>query len=236
MLHVQGLTRHFGKHKAVDGLDFSVEKGELFGLLGPNGAGKTTTLRMLATLLKPDAGTIRIGDVSAVDAPLQARKLMAYVPAEAGLPPRMSGVEVVTWFARIQGVKQPAAKAKQLLERVGATPFQDVACQELSTGMKRRIVLARALVHGPQLLLLDEPTDGLDVPGRRDVLNLVRDLAAQGAAIVVSSHIMSEVQQLVQRATVMRQGALVATGNLQSIIDETGAATLDDAFLRLVEQ
>lgn len=236
-IEVQGLVKRFatrerGQFLAVDHLSLSIQNGEVYGLLGPNGAGKTTTLRMLATLLEPDEGRVVIGGVDLRD-PLGVRRRLAYVPAEAGLPERLTGREVVRLFARIQGVSSPRERADELLEKVGAAAYADRACGELSTGMKRRIVLARALVHDPAVLLLDEPTDGLDVPGRREILSLVRSQAALGKAIVLSSHIMGEVEKVVDRIGVVANGRLVAEGTLPEVLAAAGTTSLDEAFLRL---
>src|SRR5688572_27806207 len=208
MIEVRDLRKRYrdrsrGDPLAVDGLSFQVAAGEVYGLLGPNGAGKTTTLRILATLLDPDSGTVTIAGVDRLKDPLGVRERLGYVPAEAGLPEKLTPREVVRLFAEIQGVPNAAEAAEALLARLGATGYGDTPCGDLSTGMKRRVVLARALVHGPQVLLLDEPTDGLDVPGRRDVLNLIREQASAGRAVVLSSHIMGEVEQVVDRVGVV---------------------------------
>lgn len=239
MLQVTGLVKRFrdggrGLVTAVDHLTFKVEPGEIYGLLGPNGAGKTTTLRMVATLLAPDEGRIVVGDVDRMADPLRARGQLAFVPAEAGLPDRLRPREVVRLFARVQGVDNPKKTADALLERLGAASFADTPCADLSTGMKRRVVLARALVHAPRVLLLDEPTDGLDVPGRREVLSLVREQAAEGRAVVLSSHIMGEVEKVVDRIGMVKQGRIVAEGTVSQVLAEAGAADLDDAFVTLL--
>lgn len=239
MLNVRGLVKGFsGRGRAaflaVDHLSFDVAAGEIYGLLGPNGAGKTTTLKMLATLLTPDGGEIVVDGVSASTNPLGIRERLAWVPAEAGLPERLSPREVVRLFAEVQGVPSARLRADALLERLGAKDYADAACGELSTGMKRRVVLARALVHDPKVLLLDEPTDGLDVPGRIAVLELVRELAREGRAVVLSSHIMGEVERLVHRAGVMARGKLVAEGTLAEVLAKAGTTDLDEAFIRLV--
>jgi sodium transport system ATP-binding protein len=224
---------HRGTITAVDHLTFTVRPGEVYGLLGPNGAGKTTTLRILATLVQPDGGRVEVAGVNVVDDPVGARARLAHVPAEAGLPPRLTPREVVRLFARIQGVANAAPRADALLERLGAAAYLDTPCGELSTGMKRRVVLARGLVHDPAVLLLDEPTDGLDVKGRREVLDLVREQAAAGKAVIVSSHIMNEVERVVDRLGIVDQGQLVAEGTLDEVLARSGFATLDDAFLGL---
>lgn len=238
MLNVTDLVKRFRSGSraitAVDELSFTVAPGEVYGLLGPNGAGKTTTLRMIATLLEPDEGAITIDGIDRRREPLKARERLAYVPAEAGLPDRLTPREVVRLFARIQGVADPAQAADSLLERLGAGSYADSPCAELSTGMKRRVVLARALVHEPAVLLLDEPTDGLDVPGRRDVLRLVRAQAEQGKAVVLSSHIMGEVERVVDRIGLVGKGRIVAEGSVSEVVASSQTASLDDAFVALL--
>ncbi len=238
MLHATDLSRTFldarrGPVLAVDGISLRVDRGEVYALLGPNGAGKTTTLRMLATLLRPDRGRVLIDGVDAAVDPLGARARLAYVPAEAGLEPQLSALEAVSLFAAVQGVARPRERARELLARLGAAELCSAACGSLSTGQKRRVVLARALVHDPPLLLLDEPTDGLDVAGRRDVLALVRRLAAEGRAVLVSSHIMGEVEAIATRAGVVARGRLVAEGSLDELRERAGLRDLGEAFLRL---
>lgn len=217
-LEALGLSRSFGALKAVDGVDLRIQRGEVYGLLGPNGAGKTTTLRMLATLLRPDRGSVVVDGIDALREPVRARSRLAWVPAEAGLPPRLTALESVTLFGRIQGVDQAPVRAQALLEELGAGPWTGRECGDLSTGMRRRVVLARALIHDPALLLLDEPTDGLDVQGRKDVLGLVRRLAEQGRAVVLSSHIMGEVQEVCDRAGVIRGGRKVREGTVEEAL------------------
>ena len=239
LLTAQDLVRTFedrgrGLVRAVDGVSLQLAAGEVVGLLGRNGAGKTTTLRVLSTLLPPDSGAVDISGVDALARPLQARRRLAYVPAEAGLPPRLTPREVVRLFARLQGVTHPDDVAEDCLSRLKATDFADTLCGGLSTGMKRRVVLARALVHRPAVFLLDEPTDGLDVPGRREVLALIRALAASGCGVLLSSHIMSEVEAVADRYVVIAEGRVVGRGTGQELLGRSGASTLDDAFIALV--
>ncbi len=241
MLVVEKLARAFedparGRVEAVAGLSLRVERGEIYGLIGPNGAGKTTTLRLLATLLRPDGGSVIIDGVDARAEPVRARSRLAYVPAEAGLPERLTAMETISMFARIQGMDDPDARALALLERLGAASYAHSACSSLSTGMKRRIVLARALVHDPPVLLLDEPTDGLDVAGRREVLGLLRGFAKEGRSVIVSSHIMSEVENLCDRLGIVSAGKIVAEGSLDEIFATTGMNDLGDAFLSLISE
>jgi ABC-type multidrug transport system ATPase subunit len=241
MLVTADLCRSFvdgsrGRVDAVKGLDLTVQQGEIYGLLGPNGAGKTTTLRLFATLLRPDRGRIEIGGVDAIADPVGARAKLAYVPAEAGLPERLTPIETVRLFGQIQGIENAGRRAADLLDRLGASRYAFTPCSALSTGMKRRVVLARALIHNPPLLLLDEPTDGLDVGGRRDVLDLVRGLASEGRAVIVSSHIMGEVEALCSRLGVMSGGRIVAEGSVDTLLAHTGTAELGDAFLSLTRE
>ncbi len=238
MLRATDLARSFddpdrGRVHAVAGVSLEVRSGEVYALLGPNGAGKTTTLRLLATLLRPDRGRVEIDGVDAARDPLGARARLAYVPAEAGLEPQLKAREAVRLFAAIQGVPQPARRAVELLDALGAGALAKAPCGTLSTGQKRRVVLARALVHDPPVLMLDEPTDGLDVPGRRDVLGLVRRLAGEGRAVLVSSHIMGEVEAVATRAGVMAGGRLVAEGSLDELRAQAGVHDLSEVFLRL---
>ena len=224
-----------GRVAAVRELSFEVRPGEVYGLLGPNGAGKTTTLRLLATLLRPDEGTVEVSGVNAVTDPVGARARLAYVPAEAGLPRELRAIEAVTLFGAVQGVARPEAKAHQLLDALGAASFKLSPCGGLSTGQKRRVILARALMHDPSVMLLDEPTDGLDVGGRREVLALIRRLAAEGRAVLLSSHVMGEVEAVCDRAGVMAWGRLVAEGSLDELRRVAGEPDLSLAFLKLVE-
>jgi ABC-type multidrug transport system ATPase subunit len=238
MIDVRGLTKHYvtggrARFTAVDGLSLRVEPGEVYGLIGPNGAGKTTTLKVLATLLRPDAGTVWLGGVDVLAEPLEARRRLAWVPAEVGLPAQLTPFESVRLFGEILGVPDAPGRASMLLDRLGAASYMDVACSELSTGMKRRVILARALMHDPAVLLLDEPTDGLDVPGRRDVLSLVREVADAGKTVILSSHVMSEVERASNRLGVVARGRVVAEGTAPALLAQTGCATLDDAFVAL---
>ncbi len=239
-LHAQGLHKRFstrgrGEVLAVNDVSLEVRPGEVVGLLGPNGAGKTTTLRLLTTLLAPDSGTVQVDGVDALRESVLARSRLGFVPAEAGLPPELSGIEVVRLHASIQGVSSPGARAEALLSELGAEAFADAPTRTLSTGQKRRIVLARALVHAPPVLLLDEPTDGLDIAGRRDVLGRVRRWAEEGKAVLLSSHILGEVEAVCDRAVVLRKGQVVATGALSELRAQADSGVLEDALLALAE-
>lgn len=240
MITVSGLVKRFhdpnrGTLLAVDRLSFEVKPGEVYGLLGPNGAGKTTTLRILSTLMEPDEGQIFISGINRRTDPIGVRERLGWVPAEAGLPERLTPREAIILFAAIQGVPHPEQRTDQMLDRLGATAYANTPCGGLSTGMKRRVVLARALIHDPPVLLLDEPTDGLDVAGRRDVLAFVSDQANAGKTVIISSHIMSEVEKVAHRLGLVAGGQMIAEGRVDELLTQANAKGLDEAFLSLVD-
>ncbi len=240
MITVSGLVKRFhtsGRTTllAVDQLSFRVEPGEVYGLLGPNGAGKTTTLRILATLMEPDEGQVLIAGIDRRRDPIGVRERLGWVPAEAGLPERLTPREAILLFAAVQGVPRPEQRTDEMLEQLGATPYANTPCGSLSTGMKRRVVLARALIHDPPVLLLDEPTDGLDVAGRRDVLGFVSEQARLGKTVIISSHIMSEVEKVAHRLGLVAGGKMVAEGRVDELLTLANATGLDEAFLSLVD-
>jgi ABC-type multidrug transport system ATPase subunit len=191
---------------------------------------------MLATLVRPDAGRVTICGIDAASEPLKLRATLAYVPAEAGLPDRLSPLEVVSLYAAIQGVSAPKQRARALLEQLGCEAYLNSPSGDLSTGMKRRVVLARSLVHEPRVLLLDEPTDGLDVLGRREVLKLINEQASMGRTVILSSHIMAEVERVAHRIGIMNHGAMVAQGNLEEIFALTQTSQLDDALVAVISR
>ena len=227
MIEVDGLVKRFrapfrGEIVAVDHLSFRVQPGEIYGLLGPNGAGKSTTLRTLATLVQPDEGRVEVAGFDVRRDPLGARSRLGWVPAESGVPHQLTPREVVRLFARIQGVDKPHVRADALLDRLGASSYADTPCGELSTGMKRRVVLARAMVHDPQVLLLDEPASGLDPMARRDLRTALQRLAATGATILVSSHILTELSEMCSSLCILNRGRLLAHGSVNEVRSQLG--------------
>jgi len=218
-VETHGLTRRFGKVTAVDDLNLQVPAGALFGLIGPNGAGKTTTLRMLAGLLEPTAGEILLNGQVANHDWREMRRQIGYMPDFFGVYEDMLVWEYLDFFGRCYDL--PAARRRQvtdeLLELVELAEKRDVYVQTLSRGMRQRLCLAHALVHDPQVLLLDEPASGLDPRARVEMRELLRELGAMGKTIVVSSHILSELVELCDSVGIMEKGRLVASGSLDEI-------------------
>ena len=216
-LRTTGLTKRFGSSLAVAGVDLDVGRGEIFGLVGPNGAGKTTTLRMLATLLVPSAGDAEVGGHSIRREPDAVRGVIGYMPDTFGVYDDMRVWEYLDFFGRCHGLS--AARRRQmirdLLELVDLAEKRDAYVQELSRGMQQRLCLAHALVHDPQLLLLDEPASGLDPRARVELRELLRELRGLGKTIVISSHILPELEELCTSVAIIDHGRLLASGRVE---------------------
>jgi len=225
-LAVHGLTRRYGVVKAVDGISFEVAAGEVFGLLGPNGAGKTTTLESILGLVRPDAGRVEIeGDAD----PARARAKVGAVLQSTGLPDKITPREALTVF----GAFYPAALDPQtLLERFGLVEKANAAFDTLSGGQKQRLALALAFAGNPRLLLLDEPTTGLDPQMRREVQDHIAAIRGEGRAVLLATHDMTEAERLCDRIAVIAQGRVLATGAPRDLIAASGAATLEDMILK----
>jgi len=219
-LVVDRLVKRFGTFEAVRGVSFSVVPGEVFGLLGPNGAGKTTTLSMLATLLPPTSGDARVFGPSIVTEVAAVRRLVGLAPQEIGLYPELTARENLTFFGRLYGLSGPALRQRtdELLALVGLAGRADDRVRTHSGGMQRRLNLACALVHRPRLLMLDEPTAGVDPQSREHVLDAIRALAAEGTAVLYTTHYMEEAEQLCDRIAIMDEGRVVATGTLPELL------------------
>jgi len=219
VLQTRGLTRRYGRTTAVAGVDLDVAQGEIFGLVGPNGAGKTTTLRMLATLLVPSDGDARILGHSVRREPDTVRRLIGYMPDTFGVYDDMRVWEYLDFFARCHGI--PAARRKRLvgdlLELVDLSHKRDDYVEALSRGMQQRLCLAHALVHEPPLLLLDEPASGLDPRARVELRELLRELRSMGKTIVISSHILPELEELCTAVAIIDHGRLLASGRVDEI-------------------
>jgi ABC-2 type transport system ATP-binding protein len=220
-LSTQGLTKRYGRSLAVAGVELAVEQGEIFGLVGPNGAGKTTMLKMLATLLVPSAGDAMVGGHSIRREPNAVRGVIGYMPDTFGVYDDMRVWEYLDFFGRCYGM--PAARRRQmigdLLELVDLAGKRGAYVQELSRGMQQRLCLAHALVHDPQVLLLDEPASGLDPRARIELRELLRELRALGKTIVISSHILPELEELCTSIAIIDHGRLLATGRVEDIQD-----------------
>jgi len=223
-LVVDQLVKRFGAFEAVRGVSFAVAPGEIFGLLGPNGAGKTTTLSMLATLLPPTSGDARVFGPSIVADVTAVRRVVGLAPQEIGLYPELTARENLTFFGRLYGLAGAALRARtdELLGLVGLAGRADDRVRTHSGGMQRRLNLACALVHRPRLLMLDEPTAGVDPQSREHVLDAIRALAREGTTVLYTTHYMEEAEQLCDRIAIMDEGKVVATGTIPELLRSLG--------------
>ncbi len=236
MIEVRGLRKAFGTVQAVDGVDFIARDGAITGLLGPNGAGKTTTLRMLYTLMRPDAGSILVDGLDAVRNTLAVREHLGVLPDARGLYKRLTARENIAYFARLHGLSGAAVRAR-VDEMVALLDMQDIAARRtegFSQGQRVKVALARALVHDPRNIILDEPGNGLDVMATRALRAFLRKLRDEDRCVLFSSHIMQEVAALCDRIVVIAHGRVVAEGSPDDLRARTGAATLEDAFVSLI--
>ena len=236
MIEVEHVTRSYGDTVAVSDLSFTVHPGEVVGLLGPNGAGKTTTLRMIATLLMPDAGHVRVRGHDAVREPLAVRASLGYQTGDTGLYGRLTPREFLRYFGRLHRMPRPALEARidELVDDFEMHDFADRPCSGLSTGQKQRVTLARTILHDPPVLVLDEPTSGLDLVSSAFILDTIRRSAAAGRAVLFSTHIMSEVELLCDRVVLIDRGVARARGSVDELLALSGEPQLSRAFLSLV--
>jgi ABC-2 type transport system ATP-binding protein/sodium transport system ATP-binding protein len=240
MIHVDRLTRKFdlpggGEVLAVDALSFRVEAGEVYGLLGPNGAGKTTTLRMLLGLLTPTSGHATVAGFQSSTQPDEVKRRVGLVSASAGLYPHLSVREMLLFFADLYGC-DPNASGQELgglAHLLGLDELLDRRCTTLSTGQKQRVNLARALIHRPPVLLLDEPTLGLDILGSQVVAEFIGHLREEGKAVILTTHRLDEAERLCDRFGLLHQGRLVSEGTLAELRAATGCGGLVEMFLKL---
>jgi ABC-2 type transport system ATP-binding protein len=221
MITTEGLTKKFGDLTAVDRLDIHVHKGDIYGFLGPNGAGKTTTMRMLATLIRPTAGTACIMDRDILTDPNAVRRLIGIMPERPGFYEEMRGREVLRFYGEFYRIPKAdlEARAEELMERVGMTRFIDARVKTYSHGMRKRLAIGTALVHRPEILILDEPSTGLDPKGVQEFRDLIRSLAGEGYTILLSSHVLPEIQQVCNRVGILRRGRLVAEDTIHNLQD-----------------
>ena len=240
MISVTQLTRHFRTNGqtlvAVDHLSFAVRRGEVYGLLGPNGAGKTTTLRMILGLLQPTSGDAVVEGFQVARDPDEVKRRIGLVSASAGLYQWLTPREMLLFFADLYGVKPDRAEARlaELSQLLDIGPFLDQRCATLSTGQKQRVTLARALMHDPPVMLLDEPTRGLDVVGTHVVFEYIAKLRSLGKAVVVSTHRLDEASHLCDRMGLLHRGRLHHEGTFAELQQVTGRQTLFDMFLQLL--
>ncbi|MHB1544933.1 MAG: ABC transporter ATP-binding protein [Gammaproteobacteria bacterium] len=236
MIETSDLHKTFGNVQAVSGVSFTAQNGQITGLLGPNGAGKTTTLRMLYTLMQPDSGSIHIDGIDAVHETLAARQHLGVLPDARGLYKRLTARENIDYFARLHGLSGMALRKRvdAMIELLGMQDIAGRRAEGFSQGQRVKVTLARALVHQPQNLILDEPGNGLDVMATRALRDFLRQQRAEGRCVLFSSHIMQEVTALCDRIVVIARGRVVADGTADELRVRTGATNLEDAFVSLI--
>jgi sodium transport system ATP-binding protein len=241
MIQVQNLMKSFrdlrrGLVHAVDHVSFEARPGEIFGLLGPNGAGKTTTMRILCTVLRPTGGSARVAGFDVMSQPAQVRQHIGFMSANTAIYDRMSAWELVTYFGRLYGMSEE--RLRERLDTVFTTlqmnDFRDVLGAKMSTGMRQKVSIARAIIHDPPVLIFDEPTSGLDVLVARAVLKNIEQLRTLGKCILFSTHIMHEVERLCDRVAIISRGRVQTVGTLSELRQRHGQDDLEELFFKLV--
>jgi sodium transport system ATP-binding protein len=236
MIQVQGLSKSFGKVKAVQDVSFSAPDGQITGLLGPNGAGKSTTLRMLYTLLKPESGSAQIDGFDVRQSPLEVQSRIGVLADARGLYSRLTSRENIRYFGRLHGLTGEALESKinSLIVLLDMQPIADRKTEGFSTGEKLKVAIARTLVHDPQNVLLDEPTNGLDVMSTRAMRQFILRLREEGKCVLFTSHIMQEVAALCDQIVIISQGTVSANGSPDDLRKQTGKENLEDAFVAVI--
>jgi len=238
MIRVEGVRKTFGTKVALDSLSFAAQDGMVTGLLGANGAGKTTALRIVSGLLRPDSGAAVVDGVNAGEDREGAQRRLGVIPDEAGLYGRLTTREQVRYFGNLRGLRGPELERRidRLLESLGLAALADRRVAGFSHGERKKVALARALVHEPGNVILDEPTNGLDVMSTRALREIVRDLRRDGRCVLLSSHVMQEIAALCDRIVVVAGGRRVAEGTAEELVARAGMLTLEDAFVALAEE
>ena len=241
MIQADYLAKHFkdrkrGTFKALDGVSFEARAGEVFGLLGPNGAGKTTTLRVLATVLKPTGGTARIGGVDILRDPGRVRRQIGFTSGDMGQYGRLTPLEALSFFARLNGLEGKSLRSRldDVIGRFGIASYANTKIDKLSTGMKQKVAIARTVIHDPPVLILDEPSSGLDVPASRLIEEFILSAKQAGKCILFSTHIMEEAEYLCDRIAVVNRGRVTAMGTMDELRSLTGKQRLREVFLALL--
>ena len=241
MIHVRHLSKHYadlkrGKIVALDGVSFDAMPGAIYGLLGPNGAGKTTVLRILATILRPSAGTASVNGYEVLTQASLVRHQIGFVSTNTAVYDRMTAWEMVEYFGRLYGLSKESLRDRMegIFTRLQMNDFRDVLGSKMSTGMKQKVSIARAIVHDPPVLIFDEATAGLDVLVARALLKTVAELREHGKCIVLSTHIMREAEKLCDRIAIMHRGHILAEGTLAELCDAHEQKDLEELFFRLI--
>jgi sodium transport system ATP-binding protein len=243
MIHVRNLTKDYadlrrGKFSALAGITFDAFPGEIYGILGPNGAGKTTALRIISTVLRPTEGSASVNGFDVLTQPSLVRQQIGFMSANTGTYDRMTAWEMVEFFGRLYGLSDELLRSRmeELFSRLNMNEIRDQLVAKMSTGMKQKVSIARALVHDPPVLIFDEATSGLDVLVARALLNTVAELRDQGKCIVFSTHIMREAEKLCSRIAIMYRGHILAEGTLAELQDRHHERDLEELFFRLISE
>jgi sodium transport system ATP-binding protein len=241
MIHVRELTKSYadlerGRFVALAGVSFDALPGQIYGLLGPNGAGKTTLLRILSTVLQPTTGTATINGYNVLTQPALVRRQIGFVSANTAVYDRMTAWEMVEYFGRLHGLAGDGLRSRmeRIFGQLQMNEIRNVLGAKMSTGMKQKVSIARALVHDPPVLIFDEATVGLDVLVARALMTVVAELREQGKCIIYSTHIMREVERLCDRIAVVHRGHIVAEGTLRSLLEEHGENDFEELFFHLI--
>ncbi len=236
MIAVEALAKRFGAVEAVRDVSFEAGDGRITGLLGPNGAGKSTTLRMLYTVLRPDSGRATVDGIDVVADPIGVRRAIGVLPHGSGIYPQLTARENVRYYGELHGLGGAALdrRVAELVERLDMGEFADRRARGFSQGQRTKVSLARALVHAPRNVLLDEPTNGLDVMATRALRELIRDLRNAGHCVLFSSHVMQEVAALCDEVVIIDHGRVAGSGSPQAIQERFGGTTLEEAFVRVL--
>ena len=236
MIVVTDLRKSFGDVKAVNGVSFEARDGEITGLLGPNGAGKTTTLRMLYSLLPPDGGQILIDGLDPTRDAMEIKRTLGVIPDSRGLYSRLTARENIAYFGELHGMirQRIEARIETLVDTLDMADFIDRRTEGFSQGQRVKVAIARAMIHEPQTVLMDEPSNGLDVMSTRALREYVRGLRADGHSVVLSTHIMQEVAALCDRIVIIAKGEVAADGTADELLQRSGCESLEDAFVKLI--
>jgi ABC-2 type transport system ATP-binding protein len=240
MIRLAGLTKRYGKFTAVDGIDLEIPSGTLFGLLGPNGAGKTTTLRMIAGILQPTAGTVQVGGADIVREPLRAKARLGYIPDRPFVYDKLTGAEFLRFVAALWGHEGPVIERRidELLGLFELGPWKDELTESYSHGMRQKLIISSALVHRPQVIVVDEPMVGLDPKGARLLKDLFREFVDRGGTVLMSTHTLEIAETMCDRMAIVHRGRIAASGTMEELRAQTASEglTLEELFLKLTGQ
>ena len=237
MIRLQALTKRYGKFTAVDGIELVVPPGELFGLLGPNGAGKTTTIRMIAGILRPTSGTVLVGGIDMQARPLEAKARLGYIPDRPFVYDKLTGGEFLRFVAALYGMQGPAIERRidELLELFELAPWKGELTETYSHGMRQKLIIGGALVHRPEVIVVDEPMVGLDPKSARLLKDLLREFVTRGGTVLMSTHTMEIAEVMCDRIAIVYRGRVAAQGTMAELRQQTSSEgmSLEDLFLKL---